>query len=189
MRRTILLVCLALFMISAGGCTSKEEKNETSDINTLKSFDLSERQAKDVYGYSNSVKLLMNSLSKINSHLSENDYEIPTSDSESIFTASKTLQDYYEALSNTRNEELNSFLTSKTERFGGVQSTLSNMQDYKRKMGINEAAIMYDNFEGYLSNALEDLNIPSTSQKSILDWYHSNNEYTDLFEKVHENRD
>lgn len=187
MKKVVRCFWLFLLVLLLVGCTSAEEKKENEDFRTLESFGLSEKQAKNFYGYSNSAKLLFKHMTKANESLKDNDYEITHEQSKSIYADSNTLEDYYVLLAG-ENEDLDDFLWKTDGSIGGPQKILSNIKSYKREMSITEATVLYDNLKGYALESLEAIKLSTKDQESLIKWYHENNEYTGLFKEAHDHR-
>lgn len=184
MKKIVRCFWILILMFLVSGCTSAEEKKEKDDFKALESFGLSEKQAKNFYGYSNSAKLMFNTMTEVNKKLSENDYKVSKEHTESLYAASNTLEDYFVSMVG-EDDYLDSFLWKTEGPFGGPQNTLKNIQEYKREISINEAAIMYDNLSGYASESLEKMGISKKDHEKLLKWYHNNNKYSGIFNEVH----
>ncbi|MBL1224822.1 hypothetical protein [Enterococcus sp. BWR-S5] len=182
MKKIAVLFILLLF----SGCASPEEKAEKEAITTLESYGLTNEIANDFFGYANSSKLIFSTMTDINNSIKENGYIIQDDKYKDVLVAAETMEDYFSSLNPKKRDDLHSYLSDSENVIRSPILILDNIEDNRRTFTIAEAAMVWDMMTFYAKESISSQNLSEENLERIIQWYHENNSYTDLFKDAYE---
>jgi hypothetical protein len=175
----LLPIFLVLISILLAACNTGNE---------LEKLGLEKTVAEDFYNFSNTTKELYSTLIKINEYLPDKKFVVTNEDYKEVSSLVKDLETYYESLNPKGFSEFQEYLYNESNTIRSPILIIDNIEKNSRQFKIAEAMLMFDNLTYYAKTSLEANNVSDDNVDIIMDWYHNNNDYQNLFQEAYEHR-
>lgn len=156
--------------------------------NELEKLGLEKTVAEDFYNFSNTTKELYSTFIKINEYLPDTNYVVTNEDYKEVSSLVKDLETYYESLNPKGFSEFQDYLYDESNTIRSPILIIDNIEKNSRQFKVAEAMLMFDNLTYYAKTSLEANNVSDNNVDIIMDWYHNNNDYQNLFQEAYEHR-
>lgn len=154
----------------------------------LENLGLEKSEAQDFYNYSNTTKELYFTLITINEYLPDKGFKVTNDDYKKVTSLVNDLETYYESLNPKGIGEFQEYLYGESNARNSPKQLINNIEKHSRQFNVGEALMTMDMITYYAKEVLITNDVSNDAIDGIMDWYHGNNNYQNLFLEAYEHR-